>query len=476
MKFYNFPYTRFPKDHLPELQVPCVMLISDSWDDFGYETYFGTYFISENREMIQLGGLRVLDRERNCTILEDEFTKLGDKFCSLAASMDFYEKLSNLGKDIYEDILFSLNDAAYDEKIKEKFINLEGFQKSLLRDVATRNTLENAKAMLSKVKLETSYSFLYTTLLDGADEPHEVEFDFEDKNSLPYRVITIIGKNGTGKTAVLSNLAFDLTEQYIMGQEKFSPQKPIFGKLITISYSVFGGFQKKKGKAQDEITYQNFGVLDDKNMFSEELMTDNLKNSIARIVEFERTESWLSILSEFNSKEFVDYIKQKIIENGHYGILSKLSSGQRMIFEIITNIVGSIRKNSLIIFDEPEIHLHPNAIALLLKALYFVLDEYESYAIIATHSPQVIQQVPAKSVIVFEREGNVPIVRSLHIESFGENLTTITNEIFETMNVFDNYKNVLKELASSMSYDEVNRLFCSKLPLNARIFLKSLYE
>jgi ABC-type cobalamin/Fe3+-siderophores transport system ATPase subunit len=475
MKFYNYPRNTYIQSIISSLELPCVILISDNWDDFGYKTFHLAYFIDEDKSKLDLGAIRILDKNSNITSLQKEFAQLGEQYCSLAASMDYYELLGNLGRDIYEEIFSGLNDVAYYEEIRGKFSFLEGFNESLLRDGSSRNALSHARDMLDNLKLKTVYNFSYITQVEGASEPHNMKFDFEDNNSLPFRVITIIGKNGTGKTAVLSNLAADLTEEYKKDQEKFHPKKPEFGKLITISYSVFGGFETKKKSVEDEVTYQNFGVLNDENIFSKELMTENVKNSVVRIIEFKRTDRWIEILSEFSSKEFVNFIKLRIIDKEDFEVLSKLSSGQRMIFEIITNIVGNIRKNSLIIFDEPEIHLHPNAIALLMKALYFVLEEYESFAIIATHVPQVIQQVPAKSVIVFERQDRIPIVRELEIESFGENLTTITNEIFETMNVFDNYKIILKNLSNSMTYEEVNILFLNKLPLNAKIFLKSLY-
>lgn len=475
MKIYNFGFTHYPSEYLDRVVAPCVLLLSDSWDDYGYKTYFNAYFVDSNKDIINLGGLRILDRNNDSTYLLNEFDKLENNFCSLAASMDYYEKLGNLGKDVYVDILYRLRDAAYYSEIKADFYDLGGFQSSLLRDISSRNTLENAKAFLDKAKMDTRFDFEYTTQLPAADEPHKVSFKFDKNDDLPFRIIALIGKNGTGKSAVLSDLAYDLTEAYEKELEKFKPQKPVFGKLITISYSVFGGFEKKKSDKQDEIVYQNFGVLNEENVFSQDFMNNNLHSSIDRIKEFERVDTWLLILSELNSEEFIEYIKVHIIENSNYSFLKTFSSGQRMIFEIITNIVGSIRKNSLIIFDEPEIHLHPNAIALLLKSLYFILEEFDSYAIIATHVPHVVQQIPSKSVVVFDRIGNTPSVRPLNIECFGENLTTITNEIFETMNVFDNYKTVLKELAREMSYERVSELFSNRLPLNARVFLKSLY-
>lgn len=58
--------------------------------------------------------------------------------------------------------------------------------------------------------------------------------------------------------------------------------------------------------------------------------------------------------------------------------------------------------NSLLLFDEPETHLHPNMIFKLVKSLYKILETEESYAIIATHSPIIIQQVPSKNILIFE--------------------------------------------------------------------------
>jgi predicted ATP-dependent endonuclease of OLD family len=59
-----------------------------------------------------------------------------------------------------------------------------------------------------------------------------------------------------------------------------------------------------------------------------------------------------------------------------------------------------------LLFDEPETHLHPSIIFKLINTLNKLLDDYDSYLIIATHSPIVIQQIPSKKVMIL-RDGAV---------------------------------------------------------------------
>ena len=65
-----------------------------------------------------------------------------------------------------------------------------------------------------------------------------------------------------------------------------------------------------------------------------------------------------------------------------------MSSGERILLYNIFNILAKISFNSLIFFDEPETHLHPNAITELIAGLMFILETFQSFAIIATHSPR----------------------------------------------------------------------------------------
>jgi hypothetical protein len=72
-----------------------------------------------------------------------------------------------------------------------------------------------------------------------------------------------------------------------------------------------------------------------------------------------------------------------LFRNGH---ILEMSSGQRLFSYLVINLLGSIRRNSLLIIDEPELFLHPTLETSLITMLKSILKRYDSKAIIATHS------------------------------------------------------------------------------------------
>ena len=57
-----------------------------------------------------------------------------------------------------------------------------------------------------------------------------------------------------------------------------------------------------------------------------------------------------------------------------------------------------ITENSLIIIDEPENTLHPNFEIGFIKILNNILEKYNSFAIIATHSSIIAREIPSKFI------------------------------------------------------------------------------
>jgi len=157
-----------------------------------------------------------------------------------------------------------------------------------------------------------------------------------------------------------------------------------------------------------------------------------------------------------------------------------LSSGQSILLYIITEIVANIRYDAIILYDEPETHLHPNAITQLMNTIYELVNEFQSYCIIATHSPLIIRELLSKNVFVMERESNYPSLRKIGIETFGENLTVLTEEVFGNRSIPKQYKLILERLVNNgLSYDEIiNELESDNVPLslNARMYLKTIVD
>lgn len=108
-----------------------------------------------------------------------------------------------------------------------------------------------------------------------------------------------------------------------------------------------------------------------------------------------------------------------------------------------------------------------------MRMFYHLLEEFNSYAIIATHSPLIIQEIPSRYIRALTRVNNILSIHTPDNECFGENVTKITDDIFDVRSTESNYKSVLKKLSQKMEYDEILALFEGKLSFNAMIYLKN---
>ncbi len=107
---------------------------------------------------------------------------------------------------------------------------------------------------------------------------------------------------------------------------------------------------------------------------------------------------WQHILKDLLGGAVID-------PSGVRSAFTNMSSGQKLLVTIFSEILANIEQKSLLLFDEPETHLHPNMTFKLIKALSNLLETYDSYGVLATHSPIVLQQIPSKYVRIIERIG-----------------------------------------------------------------------
>lgn len=464
---------------------PYFILRYNSWDDYGRQTTFNLTYIDSKRQYHSIGKVKIMHEEEPTTIkfIPKSFSELSDKFCSLGQSIGYYEELKYHLPNNYQEVLEALNDAAFLNGVQDRFENNYNFTRSLLRSSEAEKALYEAKKRLLGHSIDSNFTFTYNCQVKNANGKHTVNFNFGDKDDLPNRIIAFIGKNGTGKTQVLSHLALDLSGQSkkILKEDVFTPKRPLFSKIITVSYSIFDNFTRPKSNKQFSYVYCGLKDLNGRLLTSNKLI-NNYQISVEKIKEdYNKGRYWYDILKTILGEETTGYFYEEIFENENYQIVDNktekiLSSGQSFLMYVITEVIANIKPDSLILFDEPEMHLHPNAIANLIRMLDKLLNRFDSYAIIATHSPIIIQEIPSNYVTVFDREGNTPMTYKLGFECFGENIDFLTQEVFKTKDVNGNYKEVLLKLSKKFSYDEVLNLFDNKLILNAKSYLLGLYE
>jgi predicted ATPase len=79
-------------------------------------------------------------------------------------------------------------------------------------------------------------------------------------------------------------------------------------------------------------------------------------------------------------------------------------------------------RESLILFDEPEVSLHPHALAVFAEAIKFATNSWNKQVFIATHSPVVISQFDPKDILAAEvtESGQTIMRRVSEIDEIGD--------------------------------------------------------
>lgn len=461
-----------------------IVLYSDNWNDYGYKTLFHVIYCDSRGDITEIGSVKIyciaMDEKdtRGQSIhsyLQYEILNLGERFCSLGQSLSYYTKLKKIFPDEYFDILTRMRDMAVIASIKESFEKYNGVQSSLLRESSAEKALDEASTLLETNRLkQKDMSFKYKTVVPYSTTEVELNFSFNKNENLPYRINALVGKNGTGKTQILSKLADSLsgfTDCYENRKSVFIDGRPPIDKVMSISYSAFDSFKKKK-EGDSLLSYVYCGIQSDEGTLRLEQLQANFRKAYVEVKDRERYEIWKKVISELMEEEHKEIV-HKIVNNDIDNI--NWSSGQHILISTITELLANIEKESIILFDEPEIHLHPNAIANVMRMFNRLLDEFDSYAIFATHSPIILQELPSNNIQVIERVDNIISARKPGIECFGENVTQIISDVFDVSRNESCYKQVLDKLSKKLSEKEILELFDDKLSINAMIYIKSLY-
>ncbi len=85
--------------------------------------------------------------------------------------------------------------------------------------------------------------------------------------------------------------------------------------------------------------------------------------------------------------------------------LMTLSAGQKMLFVRLLSILSSIEHGSLVIVEEPELHLDPLWCAGLVQIFGAFFGQFHAHIIISTQNLSVIRCFPAKTIILMTEKG-----------------------------------------------------------------------
>lgn len=151
-----------------EAQFPCVVLVTDNWDDnFRFETLFYFNFYDENGLHKHIGRVKIY--KENCAVtrnvIKKKFRRLGEQYCSLGQDMDFYKNIKDLGSQVSKELLLAINDVVINKEVCEKFRYDDGFINSLLRFSEAEKAFNEAKQYFGEPKQKKKRIFLLISLL-----------------------------------------------------------------------------------------------------------------------------------------------------------------------------------------------------------------------------------------------------------------------------------------------------------------------
>ncbi len=487
-------YSTDPPSEYPSF----VLCFNYNWSDDIYYTSFGLHFWeSENSKPIVLGELRLMKRGVENTfdsIKGNVFTEFDDSFCSAGVNIDYYKNLANtFDNETCKALLNALRDCSINVDIQEQFREDPIYKKSITRELDAERAIRIARFILEGTSVDNAFSFEFVYHAPYAMKI-DLPFIMKWKHiAQPYeRWAGVIGPNGSGKTEMM--IAFVkalLNDNYDPEKSRgYFVRKPVFSSTIALCTTPFDGYQDIHCDESSINKYKCRSLEQDENRTFEDLRT-GIQTIISRgrINDGLLIDDYETFLKELLGNEVVSGLiikpdifnierKVEVDENVLNKLVNRLSSGQLHLMSLVTYVYQYVYYDTLFILDEPEVHLHPHAIMDFMYLLSQLLDKFESYALVATHSPLVVREMTGEHVFVLRRmENDSPSLGHLDFESFGEDVTLLYRKIFgydETSSVF--MKTVNNMVDKGKSYDEVIASLKVTMPLslNSRMAINNL--
>jgi len=493
----------------------------NNWDDYGFKTLFYLIYHDNDGYAHRIGAVKIgsvgMKNENYKTSpesiveLPESFSELGKTYFSIGQDKSYYKRINDLGEDVRIFIHKALNDVCFDLNLFENFKDEAVMRASLMRDMVSSSILGEYNRLANGREELTEYKFSYYFPRESDELPPKPPVDFHvvPYSNPPSNIQILIGRNGVGKTYLINSMIDSLLNQNhidsINGYFSYeSPQNLLFANLVSVTFSAFDDRNQPiaESVAFNGLKYSYIGLkgvdsqgneiikstIDLKTELIESLKVIIRSDKVHRLRAALITLSADPIFKEMNLVETIDaytlvswHVEDGIIAdlsnklNDEFSaIFNRLSSGHRIVLLTVTKLVETVVEKSIVFFDEPEIHLHPPLLSSFIRVLSDLLSEQNGVALIATHSPVVLQEVPKKCAWRIDRIGNNLSAERLIQETFGENVGILTRDVFG-LEVTDSgfYQILFKAIDSRLSYEEVFLKLDGELGLEAQGIIRA---
>lgn len=489
---------------IPENRRPgdCYLSLGTSWNDwFKYRTAYTVTLVLDGGKLLTVGQVKIgcegMDTTKHhagvhgysSPPLLAEFAGLPDGFFSLGQSEAYYESLSLAGDSIREELLQALKDLARQPDLLDRFRALDVFQDSVARNIREDTIRGKFHELAMGRATLTPFHFRFTCATDGRFTPYEIEVRVSPSSFPPTNLHAIIGRNGVGKTHCLRTMAASAVAPGD-NQDAFvdldSGTVASFRKVVSVSFSAFDPFLPVQTPPDGVVEHHYIGLKPPPGSVTPfGLDSDAQAESLAQAIELcrqgVRRERFRRALGALNSDPIfaasgaADLLAGDETPDDIGGFFRRLSSGHKIILLTLTRLVAATEERTLILMDEPEAHLHPPLLSAFLRGLSDLLIDRNAVAIVATHSPVVLQEVPSTCVNMLHRDDRDIAVFKPEFETFGESIGRLTSEVFGHEVTDSGFHRVLREVVSNnKTYDAALAKFGGQLGGMAKGLLRVL--
>lgn len=347
-------------------------------------------------------------------------------------------------------------------------------------------------------------------------------------DSVPYGMVAFIGHNGCGKSTLLYDLASLIytppTQRFLLEDTiKMKPSDVGTTKLIMFSYSAFDNFRFPGNTLSDyrlmadgvdsrQGRFIYCGVRDVKqemeilikqhikdapdpnqrnnNTIVQEKRVNEVKlKPVQRLAEEFSTA--LNVISSNNDlaeawnamaehcKEILPSLYQDLCHFSGTRLIwdsekridyyMNMSTGVKFFLHTMSHIYAYNEDNSILLFDEPENHLHPPMLSFMMNEIRRAIRRTHSIMLVSTHSPVILQEMFAKNIYVIRRDGDSLTFSHPLTETYGENFGYINRIVFGLNSDISDYHKVFSRIYSLNncnmieSTEEVISLYHEKL-------------
>jgi hypothetical protein len=449
-------------------------------------------------------------------------SELKRPFASMLTNIFGYQHLLRLlGKEpsreacrVIHDIVFL---RSYGEQVPgwEAFERTSVFERSFMRRSESAFAYENAGAIFHGATFEAEDARAdFNAVVKLGFSEMSFSFRFPQAGLAPGRLAVLIGRNGTGKTESLRRLTRALIGKGARGAE-IAPRIR-FNQILVFAHAAsmyrFRTISRRSSVSLHEFSFDRsvstaarteltgllvrvlqgaIGTYDPLQLLGEVFEREfpgieillPIRSGNELSLPFRENVRGLAAMSQEDRFDYIDRIDRsgelKFVDCRSQKKVRQLSLGQEIFIRFLLHVLAKCGPASILVIDEPENFLHPNLISQFVGVLSTALDATKSIAFVATHSPFIAREVSRSQlhVLRMNAENGKTSVSSPRLQTFGANVSAISDDIFGDDMAGHLHKRVLQRLANGdATFDELYETYKDDLSLDAWMLLRAMQK